>query len=130
MIATASSVSSSRGDVGDLVRLERVDQVLADIIVHLGEHVGVEQVGYRLGERRALFVRRQLEQIGDVGRMERLDQRARALGIAGLDRVEHGADEFGLQPVVLVELLVLGFVGLGRVRSRSSCDLRARSGAV
>ena len=51
MIATASSVSSSAGDVGDLVRLERVDQVLADVIVHLGEHVGVEQVGERRGER-------------------------------------------------------------------------------
>ncbi len=28
------------GDVGDLLRLQLVDQVLADIIVHFGEHVG------------------------------------------------------------------------------------------
>ena len=40
------------GDVGDLVRRERVDQVLADIIVHLGEHVAVEQVAERVRERR------------------------------------------------------------------------------
>jgi hypothetical protein len=33
-------------------------------------------------------VRGQLEQIGDVGGVERLDQRARTLGIAILDRIE------------------------------------------
>ena len=40
--------------------------------------------------------------------MERLDQRARALVVARLDPLDHLADEFGLQPVVLVE------PGLGR----------------
>ena len=91
------------GDLGDLVRLERVDQLLAHPVVHLGEHVAVEQVGERGGERAAVVAVDQLEQIGDVGRVERLDQRARALGVAGLDPLDHLADEFGLQPVVLVE---------------------------
>lgn len=94
-----------RRDVGDFLRLEAVDQILADIIVHLGEHVGVEQIGQRLGERPAILVRGEFEQIGDIGGMERFDQRARRVIVAGLDRVEHRTHEFGLQPVVLVQLI-------------------------
>ena len=91
------------GEVGDLARVERVDQLLADMLVHLGEHVAVEQVGDRRGERPAVVAVDQLEQIGEVGRVERLDQGAGAVGIAGLDPLHHLADIFGLQPVVLVE---------------------------
>ena len=91
------------GDLGDLVRLERVEQLLAHPVVHLGEHVAVEQVGERGGERAPVVAVDQLEQIGDVGRVERLDQGAHALVVAGLDPLDHLADEFGLQPVVLVE---------------------------
>ena len=40
--------------------------------------------------------------------MERLDQGARALGVAGLGPLDHLADEFGLQPVVLVEPALAG----------------------
>ena len=90
------------GDLGDLVRLERVDQLLAHPVVHLGEDVAVEQVGERRGERAPLVAVDQLEQIGDVGGMERLDQRAHALGVAGLGLVDDLADEFRPQPVVLV----------------------------
>ena len=72
------------GDLGDLVRLERVEQLLADLVVHLGEHVAVEDVGERRGERAPVVAVDQLEQVGDVGGMERLDQSARALGVAGL----------------------------------------------
>jgi hypothetical protein len=49
-------------------------------------------------------MRGQLEQIRDVGGMERLDQRTCRALVAILDRVEYGTDEFGLQPVVLVQL--------------------------
>ena len=90
------------GDFGDLVRLERVEQLLAHPVVHLGEHVAVEQIRQRRGERAPFVAVDQLEQIGDVGGMERLDQGAHALGVAGLGLVDHLADEFGLQPVVLV----------------------------
>ena len=120
MIATASSVSSSDGEVGDFARRKRVDQVLADVIVHLREDVGVEQVADRVGERGAVLLRGQLEQVGDVGGVERLDQRARAFGVAGLDRVEDGADELGLEPVVAVQLglgvSMLGKLDLGHAR--------------
>ena len=108
MIATASSVSSSPAISATSVRLERVDQLLAHPVVHLGEHVAVEQVGQRRGERAAVVAVDQLEQVGDVGRVERLDQRARAFGVARLDPLDHLADEFGLQPVVLVEPVVGG----------------------
>ena len=70
------------GEIRHLLRIEGVDQVLADVIVHLGEHVAVQQVRDRMGQRRALIARRQLEQIGDVGGVQRLDQRAGALRLA------------------------------------------------
>ena len=85
MIATASSVSSWVARSATSCGCERVDQLLAHPVVHLGEHVAVEQLGERGGERAALLGRRQLEQIGEIGRVERRDERARALGIAGLD---------------------------------------------
>ena len=88
------------------VRLERVDQVLADIIVHLGEHVAVEQVGDRARPAAArsscgVSSNRSAMSAGWSGSTS---ARAR-LVVARLDRVEHRADEFGLQPVVLVELI-------------------------
>jgi hypothetical protein len=83
------------GDVRHLVRLERVDQILADPVVHLGEHVAVEQVGRSRAPARRGPRRGQLEQIGDVGGVERLDERARAFGVAGIDRVEHRATNSG-----------------------------------
>ena len=42
----------------------------------------------------------ELEQIGDVGGVERLDQLAHALGIAGGRALHDAADEFVTQPVV------------------------------
>ena len=101
------------GDLGDLMRLERVDQFLADMLVHLGEHVAVEHVGERRGERAAVVGIEQFEQIGDVGRVERLDQGAGAVGVARLDPRHHRADEFGLQPVVLVEPVACAAMCLG-----------------
>ena len=92
------------------------------MVVDLGDDVAVEQVGDRLGERAPLVGVEQLEQVGDVGGMERLDQGARALGVAGLEPLDHLADEFGLQPVVLVERVALlgrAASALGRVGCRS-----------
>ena len=60
------------GDVRDLLRLHLVEQVLADIIVHFGEHVGADDPGERLDQPLALVARGELDQVGDVGRMERL----------------------------------------------------------
>jgi cyclophilin family peptidyl-prolyl cis-trans isomerase len=67
-MATASSVSISPARVGDLARVERVDQLLADVLVHLGEHVAVEDVRERCREQAPVVAVDELEQIGDVGR--------------------------------------------------------------
>jgi hypothetical protein len=85
------------------VRLQSLDELVADPVVHLGEHVAVEQVGERGSERAPLVAIDELEQVGDVGRVERLDQRARAFRVARFDAVQHAAHELGLQPVVLVK---------------------------
>ena len=117
------------GDVGDFVRFERVDQHFADVIVHLGEDVAVEQVGDRLGQRGAIVVGGEFEQVGDVGRVERLDQSTRRFVVAGLDRLEHGIDEFGLEPIVPIPGCRVASPRLrraGRGRCRSSVTLPDR----
>jgi hypothetical protein len=65
------------------------------------------------GEGAALVAGHQLEKIGNVSRMERLDQGPRALGIALIDRIEHRADEFGLQQIVRIELVALAAAQFG-----------------
>ena len=91
------------GDVRDLLRLHLVEQVLADPIVHFGKHVGVDDSGKRLDQAFALVARGGLDQVGDVGGMERLDQLSSGLVVAGVDRVEHPFDEFRAQPVLIVD---------------------------
>ena len=116
------------GDVGDLLRLHLVEQVLADVVVHLGEHVGADDPGERLDQPLALVARGKLDQVGDVGGVERLDQLARGLVVAGLDRVEHLVDEFGPKPVFVVDRglwLRFGWRG-GGTRSRSCLFTPAR----
>ena len=93
------------GDVGELLRLHLVEQVLADEVVQFGEHVGADDPGQRLDQPFALVGAGKLDQIGDVGGVERLDQPARGLVIAGLDRVEHLVDEFRAKAVFLVDVM-------------------------
>ena len=81
------------GDVRDLLRLHLVEEALAHIIVELGQHVGADDPGQRLDQALALVGAGELDQIGDVGRVERPDQRPRGLVITGLDSVEHFLDE-------------------------------------
>ena len=114
------------GEVGDLRRGQRVDQVFANVIVHLGEDVAVEQVLERLGEAAAILVRGQLEQVGDIGGVERFDQRARRLVVAVGDRVEHRADEFGTQTIVLVQLVLFGDGGVGQFGLAHRCSFPIR----
>src|SRR5574338_260621 len=91
------------GDVRDLLRLHLVDEAFADEIVHLREHVRADDPGERLDQPLALVVGGELDQVGDVGRVERLDELARGPVIAGLDRVEHAADELGPKPVLGID---------------------------
>ena len=120
------------GEVGDLLRLHRLDQRFADMLVHLGEHVGVDDPGERFDQPLALVARGKFDQVGDVGRMERLDQLARGLVVAGVDRVEHLVDEFRPQPVFGVHRALVSLGHRARrarrrySRSRSCASLPTR----
>ena len=83
------------------------------MLVELGIDVGVDDFGQRRDQPLALVGGGQLDQIGDVGRMERLDHRARGFVVARLDRIEHARDEVRPQPVILVEHLGALHVGRG-----------------
>ena len=100
------------GDVRDVAGRERLDHVLADVVVELGDDLVGHQVGDGGREPRPLLAVEQLEQVGDVGGVERLDQLVGAAFVALLDGLDDRVDEPGLQPVLLVEL---AFVLAGRV---------------
>ena len=82
---------------------EKIDQFLANIIVHFRQHVGGQHVAEHRREHRALVGARQLEQVGDVGGVEAADPFARGFAFAGFGQLDHVAYEFGPQPVVFVE---------------------------
>jgi hypothetical protein len=71
---TASSVSSCSAMVGDGRGGQGLDHVFADVIVQFGDHFAGHQVGDRGGKSRRSSEVEQFEQVGDVGRVERLDQ--------------------------------------------------------
>ena len=91
------------GDIGDLLRFHRIEQVFADVIVQLGKHVGTDDPGQRLDQALTLVTRSGLDQVGDVGGMERRDQFAGRIVVPGLDCVEHLVDEFRAEPVFAVD---------------------------
>ena len=105
-----------RGEVGDLLRLHLIDDVFADIIVELGIDVGIDDSGQRLDQVRALVARRELDQVGNVGRVQSGDQFARGFVIAVGNRVEHLAHELRPQPVLFVVNPILGRQGIGLMR--------------
>ncbi len=80
-------------DRGAIVGLHRTEHGTHPI-VHLGEHVAVEQLGERGGKRAAGLGRSKLEQVGDIGRVERSDEQPRAFDVPALDPIDHGIDEF------------------------------------
>ena len=117
-------------EVGDLLRLHLVEQVFADEVVQLGEHVRADDPGKRLDQPFALVAPRKLDQVGDVGRVERLDKLARRFVVAGLDRIEHLVDKLGTEPVFLVDRRLRPRVQGRRrrcSRSRSCCPLPDRA---
>ena len=61
----------------------------------------------------ALVARGKLDQVGDVGRVERLDEPASGLVIALVDRVQDTVHEFGAQPVFGVDGISRIFGGRG-----------------
>ncbi len=97
---------------------QRLDHALAHVVVELGHHLAGHQVGYGGGKVAPLGRFQQLQQVGDVGRVQRFDQLIGAGIVFLLQRFAHGFDKFRLEPVILVELLalavrgVLGFAGM------------------
>jgi peptidylprolyl isomerase len=103
------------GDVRNLLRLHFVEQTFANVIIHFGEHIGADDAGERFHQPLALVARGKLDQIGDIGRVQRLDELARGLVIALVDGIEHPIDELRPQPVLFVDRGVRGFGGGGDV---------------
>ena len=101
------------GERGDLIGIERAEHGVAHPVVHLGQHVAVEQFGERGRQRLAHVAGHQFKQIGDVGRMERADQRARAFLILFVDALDDGGDEIVGEDIVVV-VARLGDSGLFR----------------
>jgi hypothetical protein len=87
----------------DLLRLELVVQALADELIHLREHVRADDAGQRLDQAFPLVARGKLDQVGDVGGVQRLDQPPRGFVVAVIDGIENPADEFRAQPVFFVD---------------------------
>ena len=81
---------------------QRADQVVAHIIIEFGKDFRADQVAQRRGHVGAPLGRSQFQQVGNVGGVKRRHQLARFFAVAILDRVEHGRQIFGLQPVVLI----------------------------
>jgi hypothetical protein len=77
------------------MRLQRVDQLVAHPLVHLGENVSSHEARQSRDQRSTLVTVRRLDEVGNVGRVQRLDQLARAFIVAGLDTLEHLTHEFG-----------------------------------
>ena len=61
-------------------------------IVQLGDDLAGHQVADRDGQLGALVIVEQFEQVGDVGRVERLDQFVDCLGVALLERILDAAE--------------------------------------
>ncbi len=74
---------------------------------------------FRIQERDHLFAvagRQEAHQVGDVGRVQGVDQLAQAFGVAAVGRVDDHLDVFGIERVVVAEgevFQVLGRLGLG-----------------
>ena len=82
-----------------------VNDILADIVIDLGQHFGAHQLAHADGKVTAPLRRRQLEQIGNVGFVERFNQPVDFLGVARFHGVQHAVDIFAGQTVVFVQRL-------------------------
>ena len=86
---------------------QRLDHAFTDVIVEFGNDLRIHQIGDRGGQNAPLVGFEQLQQIGNVGRVQGFDQIVGEAKILLCQRLANGADEFWLQPVLLVELVSL-----------------------
>jgi len=98
------------GDESNSLCRQRLHHVFANIIVEFGNHFRAHQVGDRARQRGPVIAVEQLEQIGDIGRVERLYQVVDRALVAFIKRIAHATDIFGLEPVFLVVALVIDAV--------------------
>ena len=79
-----------------------IDNVITDIIVHLGQHLGADQITDRYSQNGALIVRYDLEQICNVGVVQLLDEGVSLLSLPVFQRIEHAAHEAWRQQIIVV----------------------------
>jgi hypothetical protein len=99
------------------VRGRGLQHLLAQVVVQLGDDLaqpfGVEDRDHLL----AVVSRQEAHQVGDVGRLQRVDQLAQARGVAAVGRVDDHLDVFGIEGVVVAKgevFQILGGLGLGK----------------
>ena len=88
-----------RDGLGGPLRPDLADQLLADVVLDMGEHVAAQHVVGDGDEAAALAGAKSLDQIGDVGFVQRRDQGADAVAVRLRERRAHGADELGGEAV-------------------------------
>ena len=76
------------------------------MIVEFGEDLAAHQIADRSGQRRAIGGVDQFEQIGDVGRVQWLDQFVNQPGFARFERSADAPDEMLFERVLLVEPVI------------------------
>ena len=91
------------GQIGDLRWLQRVDNVFADIVVDLGEHLGAHQIAHRNGKRPAAFGRCLLQKVGDIRLVQGFDQPLHFFAITRFDGVEDAVHKVAGQDIVFIQ---------------------------
>ena len=97
------------------------------MVIKLREHVGADDPGERLDEAFALVAAGKLDQVGNVGGMQRLDELAGSLVVALVDSVEHAFDELGPKPVLLVHHRMISGFDVGNSGGCAAKSSRSRS---
>jgi len=85
----ASSLSSSL-KACDLLRPQRLQHLLAHVLVEVGEGLGLDLLLGEGEELLALFRAQLLQQVGDVGGVQAFDQLAHDVALLGLERLARG----------------------------------------
>ena len=98
------------GNLRHAGRGQRFHHVLADIIVEFSDHLAAHQIGDGGGQITPFVPVEQFEKVSDIGGVKRFDQIVNPLSLAVFQRIANGADEFGLERVVLVHPLVVDAV--------------------
>ncbi len=104
---------------------QRLRDLVAHLLVDLGQHLEVEIGAQRLDDGDPLLRAQQLDQVGEVGAVHVGEQRAHLRLVVGLDRLGDGAHELGRRGApALVRSDLLMHVAHGRALSWGTCRSR------